>query len=337
MKIAIYDTHQFEVPFFEKANAALKHDLHFIEGRLTKETISLSKGCDCLCCFVNDKVDADVLKTAHANGVKIIALRSAGYNHVDLNVAKALGLKVVHVPEYSPYAVAEHAVGLILTMNRKLHRSYNRVKDENFSLNGLVGFDLHAKTVGIIGTGKIGKVFGKIMSGFGTNIILFDKFPDEAYARSIGARYGSLDEIYSSSDIISLHIPLTPESKYMINAYSIAKMKKTVMIVNTGRGKLIDTKALVHALKKGSIGYAGLDVYEEEEGIFFEDRSETGITDDCLARLLTFPNVFITAHQAFLTQEALQNITQTTLESVRDFEKGRPLKHEVSLEPRHLV
>lgn len=329
MKIAIYDTHKFEVPFFQKANEELKHQLTFIEGRLTHETVSLSTGHDCLCCFVNDKVDAEVLKMAKANGVRLIALRSAGFNHVDLKAASSLGLKVVHVPEYSPYAVAEHAVGMIMTMNRKLHKAYNRVKEENFSLNGLVGFDLHEKTVGVIGTGKIGKVFGKIMSGFGTNVLLFDKYPDEAYARSIGGRYVSLDEIYKQSDIISLHIPLTPETKYMINGDAIKKMKKTVMIVNTGRGKLIDTKALVSALKNGSIGYAGLDVYEEEEGVFFEDKSESGITDDCLARLLTFPNVFITAHQAFLTQEALSNITQTTLESAKDFESGKLLKHEI--------
>lgn len=329
MKIAIYDTHKFEVPFFQKANEEFKHELTFIEGRLTRETISLSAGHDCLCCFVNDKVDAEVLKTAQANGVKLIALRSAGFNHVDLISASSLGLKVVHVPEYSPYAVAEHAVGLIMTMNRKLHKAYNRVKEENFSLNGLVGFDLHGKTVGVIGTGKIGKVFGKIMSGFGTNLLLFDKIPDESYAHSINAKYVSLEEVYKQSDIISLHIPLTPETKYIINGEAIKRMKKSVMIVNTGRGKLIDTKALVQALKSGSIGFAGLDVYEEEEGIFFEDKSETGISDDCLARLLTFPNVFITAHQAFLTKEALQSITQTTLTSAKDFELGKSLKHEI--------
>lgn len=329
MKIAIYDTHKFEVPFFQENNKKFGHDLNFIEGRLTRDTVALSKGSNCLCCFVNDKVDADVLRIAQQNGVQLIALRSAGFNHVDVKTARSLGLKVVHVPEYSPYAVAEHAVAMIMAMNRKLHRAYNRVKEENFSLNGLVGFDLHGKTVGVIGTGKIGRIFGKIMSGFGTQILLFDKYPDEKYARSIGAQYTSLDEIYKQADVISLHVPLTPETKYIINSEAISKMKKTVMLVNTGRGKLIDTKALVQALKKGLIGYAGLDVYEEEEGVFFEDKSETGISDDCLARLLTFPNVFITAHQAFLTQEALHNITFTTLESAKDFESGINLKHEV--------
>lgn len=329
MKIAIYDTHKFEIPFLEKENEKFGHKLQFIEGRLTKETLALSKGAECLCCFVNDKIDSDVIKGAYENGIRLIALRSAGFNHVDLAFAKSIGMKVVHVPEYSPYAVAEHAVGMILTMNRKLHKAYNRVKEENFSLNGLVGFDIHGKTVGVIGTGKIGKIFAKIMSGFGSEILLFDKYPDEAFAKSIGARYTNLDEIYKLSDIISLHIPLTPETKYLINEASISKMKNSVMIVNTGRGKLIDTKALVRALKNGLIGFAGLDVYEEEEGVFFEDKSETGITDDCLARLLTFPNVFITAHQAFLTQEALHNIAETTLVSVKDFEQGNLLKHQV--------
>lgn len=329
MKVSVYDSHKFEIPFLLEANKSFQHEVILIEGRLTKDTIALSKGSECICCFVNDKLDSEVLKMARENGTKLIALRSAGFNHVDLQAAKALGLKVVRVPEYSPYAVAEHAVAMILTMNRKLHKAYNRVKEDNFTLNGLVGFDLHGKTVGVIGTGKIGQVFGRIMSGFGMNILLFDKSPDQVYANSVGARYTSLDEIYSLSDIISLHVPLTSETKYIINQNSISKMKTNVMLVNTGRGKLIDTKALVAALKKGKIGYAGLDVYEEEEGIFFEDKSETGISDDCLARLLTFPNVFITAHQAFLTKEALENIAHTTLESISEFERGAPLRFEV--------
>ncbi len=329
MKVAVYDTHKFEIPFLQKENEGFGHELKYIEGRLTKDTLALSKGAECLCCFVNDKVDAEVIKTAYENGVRLIALRSAGFNHVDVGFAKSIGMKVVHVPEYSPYAVAEHAVGMILTMNRKLHKAYNRVKEENFSLDGLVGFDIHGKTIGVVGTGKIGKIFAKIMSGFGSEVLLFDKIPDEIFAKSITARYTNIDEIYKKADIISLHIPLTPETKYLINETSISKMKKSVMIVNTGRGKLIDTKALVRALKNGSIGFAGLDVYEEEEGIFFEDKSESGITDDCLARLLTFPNVFITAHQAFLTQEALHNIAHTTLESANDFENGTHLKHQV--------
>lgn len=327
MKVAIFDTHKFEVPFFQDINQAYHHDLNFLEARLTGDSVSLAGNATCVCAFVNDKLDAEVLKKLKNQGVKLIALRSAGFNHIDLKMAHELGLKVVHVPEYSPYAVAEHAVGMILTLNRKLHKAYNRVREENFSLDGLVGFDLHGKTVGVIGTGKIGKVFARIMSGFGTKVLLYDVQPDEVFAKSINANYVRLESLFREADIISLHVPLTPETKHMINELAISEMKDHVMIINTGRGKLIDTKALLQALKKGKIGAAGLDVYEEEEGIFFEDYSETGISDDCLARLLTFPNVFITAHQAFLTQEALTNIVTETLSNVSSFEQGKPLGH----------
>lgn len=329
MKIAIFDSHKFEIPFFNEINRDYHHELNFIESRLHAETVSLAGNATCICPFVNDKLDAEVLKKLKNQGVKMIALRSAGYNHVDLKTARELGLRVVHVPEYSPYSVAEHAVGLILTLNRKLHRAYNRVREDNFSLDGLVGFDLHQKTVGVIGTGRIGKIFAKIMSGFGTQVLLYDLYPDQEFAESIGAKYVKLDTLFRDSKIISLHIPLTPETKYIINENSLAMMQEQVMIINTGRGKLIDTKALMRALKKGKIGSAGLDVYEEEEGIFFEDLSEKGISDDCLARLLTFPNVFITAHQAFLTKEALHNIVETTLSNISRFEQGKQLNHEL--------
>lgn len=327
MKIAIFDTHKFEIPYFNKINHEYHHELNFIETPLNTNTVSMAGDAPCVCPFVNDKLDVEVLKKLKSQGVKLLALRSAGYNHVDLKTAHELGFKIVHVPEYSPYAVAEHAVGLILTLNRKFHKAYNRVREENFSLNGLVGFDLHGKTIGVVGTGKIGRVFARIMAGFGTQVLLYDKGPDQMFAESIGASYVRLDTLFRNADIISLHVPLTTETRYMINDLSIAEMKDHVMLINTGRGKLIDTNALVQALKKGKIGGAGLDVYEEEEGIFFEDYSETGISDDCLARLLTFPNVIITAHQAFLTQEALTNIVKETLSNVSLFEQGQPLNH----------
>lgn len=329
MKVAFYDTHKFERPYFEKLNHEFKHDISFLEPRLIPETASLAKGAECVCAFVNDKLNSEVLKELHKAGVKLIALRSAGFNHIDLNVAHELGLKVVRVPEYSPYAIAEHAVALILTLNRKTHKAYNRVKEENFSLNGLVGFDLNKKKVGVVGTGRIGKVFAKIMTGFGCEVLLYDKYPDPYFASTINARYVTFEEILSFSDIISLHVPLNLETKYLINESTIKSMKTGVMIINTGRGKLIDTKALVNGLKKNKIGFAGLDVYEEEEGIFFEDLSETGIKDDCLARLLTFPNVLITSHQAFLTEDAIQNIAHTTLSNISEFESRKKLTNEV--------
>lgn len=331
MKIAFYDTHNFEKPYYEKLKSVFKHEVTYIDSRLTLETAGLSQGAECVCCFVNDSLKADVLKELKASGVKLIALRSAGFNHVDLKAAAELGLKVVRVPEYSPYAVAEHAVGMIMMLNRKLHRSYNRVRDENFSLNGLVGFDLYKKTVGVAGTGKIGKVFAKIMSGFGCKILLYDLNPDQSFAEEINAEYVPLDNLLTHSDIISLHVPLTPATTHLINEAAIHKMKTGVMIINTGRGRLLDTQALIKGLKSCKIGYAGLDVYEEEEGVFFNDLSETGIQDDCLARLLTFPNVFVTSHQAFLTKEALENIAQTTLENIASFEANKTLTNEVVL------
>lgn len=330
MKVAFFDTHKFERRIFEKANGAFHHELTFFEHRLQKETAVLADRFPCICSFVNDKLNSDSLSILKNGGVKLVALRSAGFNHVDLKAAKELGLTVVRVPEYSPYAVAEHAVALLLTLNRKIHRSYFRVRELNFSLEGLEGMDLHGKTVGVIGVGRIGGVFAKIMNGFGCEVLLHDLRPDLELSHQLGARYTGLDEIYSKSDIISLHVPLNQKTRYLINSASLSKMKKGVFLINTGRGALVNTKDLIQSLKSGHLGGAGLDVYEEEEQVFFEDHSNEVLQDDVLARLLTFPNVIITSHQAFLTQEALANIAETTLANISDFEKGNPLKNQVS-------
>ncbi len=329
MNILFFDTHTFDKEAFEEVNKNSKHNIQYVEARLTSTTVSLAKNFECVCAFVNDKLDAANLEILKAGGTKLIALRSAGFNHVDLDAAKKLGLKVVRVPEYSPYAVAEHVVAMIQTLNRKTHRSYNRVRESNFSLNGLVGFDLHGKTIGIIGVGKIGKVLARIMTGFGCRVLLNDLRPDEKLVGELQCRYSGLDEIYKEADIISLHVPLTSETKHFIDEKAFSKMKEGVMLINTGRGALIDTKALVDALKNGKVGNAGLDVYEEEEGVFFEDLSGKILSDDVLARLLTFSNVLITSHQGFLTQEALINIADTTLKNISEFEQGHKLTNEV--------
>ncbi|MCM3880545.1 MAG: 2-hydroxyacid dehydrogenase [Vicinamibacterales bacterium] len=322
MRIAFFDTHAFDREAFTVANARFGFDLTFFEARLTAATAALASGFPVVCPFVNDRLDADALQTLHAGGVRLIALRSAGYNHVDLAAAADLALPVVRVPEYSPHAVAEHAVALLLALNRKIPRAANRVRDANFSLDGLVGFDLYGRTVGIVGTGRIGVVMATIMLGFGCRVVAFDMAKRQELIDR-GVSYVNLTDLYRVSDVISLHVPLTPKTHHLIDAAALQSMKRGVMIINTGRGALIDTPALVEALKQGQVGAAGLDVYEEEEGLFFRDLSDQVLQDDVLARLLTFPNVLITAHQAFLTQEALANIAQTTLESVRAFEQGR--------------
>lgn len=329
LKIAFFDTHSFEKEAFEKANTHIEHEILFLEPKLNASTALLAHGVRAVCAFVNDKLDAETLAILKDGGTEIIALRSAGFNHVDLSAATKLGLKVVRVPEYSPYAIAEHVVALIQCLNRKTHRSYNRVREGNFSLNGLVGFDLHGKTVGVLGVGKIGKVLARIMTGFGSKVLLFDKVPDEEFARQLNCRYTTKEEIFKKSDIISLHLPLTPETKYTLNEQTLGLTKKGVMIINTGRGGLIDTKALINGLKSSHIGSAGLDVYEEEDRVFFQDLSNQILTDDILARLLTFPNVLITSHQGFLTHEALGNIAETTLNNLSRYEKNEPLLHEV--------
>jgi len=325
MRIALFDTHRYDRESFQAANAEYQHELDFFEPRLTAETAPLAHGYSAVCSFVNDVLDRRALEKLASGGTRLVALRSAGYNHVDLAAASRQGIVVARVPAYSPHAVAEHAVALVLALNRKIHRAYARVREWHFSLEGLVGFDLYEKTVGIIGTGHIGRFAARIFSGFGCDVIAFDLRPDEAH----GVRYVPLSELYRSSDVISLHVPLTPSTNHMIDEAALASMKRGVLIVNTGRGALIDSRALIGSLKTGHVGGAGLDVYEEEEGVFFEDLSNRILEDDVLARLLTFPNVIVTAHQAFLTREALGSIAQVTLDNVTAFERGEPLVNEV--------
>lgn len=328
MRIAFFDAHEFEKEIFLKVNKDYQHEFTFFETRLTETTANLASGFPSVCAFVNDKLNSQTLEILAKGNTRLIALRSAGFNHVDLKAAKNLGLKVVRVPEYSPYAVAEHAMAMILTLNRKTHRAYNRVREANFSLNGLIGFDLHDKTVGLIGTGKIGSVLARILTGFGCQILAFDLIKNSALI-DLGVQYVSLENLLKNSKIISLHVPLTKETHHIINDSALKLTPPGVMIINTGRGALIDTKALIQFLKSGHIGYAGLDVYEEEEKIFFEDHSADILQDDRLARLLTFPNVLLTSHQAFLTQEALNNIANTTLKSITEFESHLQLSHQV--------
>ena len=318
MIISVFDTHRFDRRALEKANGQFQHELRFFEGRLEHKTAKLAAGSGAVCVFVNDVLDRATLGTLHEIGVRLIALRCAGFNQVDLPAARELGLTVARVPAYSPYAVAEHAVALLLTLNRKLHRAYNRVRESNFSLEGLVGFDLHGKTVGIVGTGKIGAIFARIMAGFGCRLLAFDPFPD----RSLPVTYVEKGELLAESDILSLHVPLLPETFHFLRAETIAQLKRGAFIVNTSRGALIEAQALLEALKSGQVGAAALDVYEEEAGIFFHDLSGKVLQDDVLARLISMPNVLITSHQAFLTKEALANIAQTTLESAAAFERG---------------
>lgn len=329
MKVAFFDTRPFEKDVFLKENAHYEHEINFLEPRLDSLTATLAQDHQCVCAFVNADLNAETLKVLKDGGTELIALRCAGFNNVDLEMAKKLGMRVVRVPEYSPHAIAEHVVALIQTLNRKTHRAYNRVREGNFSLNGLMGFDLYQKTIGIVGVGKIGKVLAQIMKGFGCQVLLNDLNPDDDFANSINARYVSLDEIYKHSDIISLHVPLTPQTRYFINEESLKKMKFGVMLINTGRGALINTRDLINALKSGHVGQAGLDVYEEEENFFFQDLSGQILTDDILARLLTFPNVLITSHQAFLTNEAMKGIASTTLSNISEYEAGRALTNAV--------
>lgn len=328
MKIAMFSTHKYEKKYFMEESKKFNHELIFLETRLTEETAKEANAIPCICAFVNDNLDAKTLAVLARGGTKLVALRSAGFNHVDLIACKKLGLRVVRVSEYSPSAIAEHAVSLILSLNRQIPRSYNRVRDGNFSIEGLVGFDLSKKTVGIIGTGKIGTVMARIMLGFGCDVIAHDLVHNQILS-SIGVQYVSLDKLLRTSDIISLHLPLTNKTHYIINEESLAKTKHGVMLINTGRGALIDTKELIESLKQGRIGYAGLDVYENEQGIFFEDHSGKIIEDDMLSRLMTFPNVIITSHHAFLTKEALRNIALITLQNIADFESEGKLINEV--------
>jgi D-lactate dehydrogenase len=318
IKMAVFSTKNWVVDSFNVVNDRYKFELSYFESRMYKKTVPLAEGFDAVCVFVNDVLDAEVIEGLHKAGVKLIALRCAGFNNVDIEKAKELGMGVVRVPAYSPYAVAEHTLGLILSLNRKYHKAHSRVRDGNFALDGLLGFDLHGKTIGLIGTGKIGQIFSQLISGFGCRVIAYDKFPNKELKEK-GMEYVDLQELYKQSDIISLHCPLTHETFHMINEYAIAAMKDGVMIVNTSRGPLVDTNAVIEGLKKGKVGYLGLDVYEEEEELFFEDLSETVIQDDQFVRLQTFPNVLITAHQAFFTKEAVLNISETTFSNVKEY------------------
>ncbi len=314
IKIAFYDSKDYDKESFINSNVNDEFEITYLETRLSVDTYKLAEGCDVVCVFVNDDVNSEVIDKLHKMGVKLIALRCAGYNNVDIEYAFGK-IHVVRVPAYSPYAVAEHAMALLLTSIRRIHKAYIRTRDFNFSLNGMTGFDLHGKTVGVIGTGKIGRIFIDICRGFGMNIIAYDKFP----AKDSGIEYVELDELFERSDIISLHCPLTDESLHMINADSIEKMKKGVAIINTSRGALIDSEALLEGIKARHIGAACLDVYEEESNVFFHDYSNHIVNDDTLARLISMPNVIVTSHQAFLTKEALSNIADTTLNNVREF------------------
>jgi D-lactate dehydrogenase len=300
-----------------------------LEPRLTFETAPLAHGFPVVCVFVNDQVDHAILERLALGGTQLIATRSAGYNHIDLHAADELGLCVVRVPAYSPHAVAEHTVGLILTLNRKIHRAYNRVRDGNFALEGLLGFDLVGRTVGIVGTGNIGIVVAQIMKGFGCQILAYDPYPNPQ-AEALGAQYLPLEQLVSGSDIVTLHCPLTPQTYHLVNESLLEKVKPGLMLINTSRGALLDTPAVIEALKSEKIASLGMDVYEEEEGLFFEDLSNQVIRDDVFARLLTFPNVLITGHQAFFTKEALQGIAQTTLDNITAFSMGKQLENRVT-------
>lgn len=329
MKVAVFSVHKFEKAYLQEA-ASNKHELVLIEAQLSSATAVLAQGCQAVSIFVNDDGSKEVLEKIASMGVKYLVLRSAGFNHVDIATAKALGIKVARVPEYSPYAVAEHTVTLMMALNRKIVKANNRIREANFSLDGLIGFDMHGKTVGIIGTGKIGKVVANILLGFGCKVIAYDPYQDEAWAKQHNITYTDIDALCSHSDIITLHSPLTEETKYLINAERIKKMKKGVMLINTSRGALIKTKDVIAALKSGQIGYLGLDVYEEERGLFFEDHSEEILLDDMIARLMTFPNVLITSHQAFLTDTALHNIADITVANLDSFEHATGCKNEIS-------
>jgi len=330
-RIAIFDTKPYDRFFFEEENRKYGFDITYFEAKLRPRTVNVTVGFDAVCAFVNDELDAEVMEQLHRNGVKLVAMRCAGYNNVNLQAACKFGIQVVRVPQYSPYAVAEYALALLMTLNRKVHRAYNRVREGNFSINGLMGFDLHGKTMGVIGTGKIGRTFIGLLRGFGMRVLAYDLYPNPESARELDFEYVPLETIFRESDIISLHCPLTPENHHMINDATIAMMKKGIVLINTSRGRLIHSAALVNGLKSGRIGAAGLDVYEEETDYFFEDRSDRAVLDDILARLMTFPNVIVSSHQAFFTAEAERNIAETTMKSIGDFAAGRTLEDSICL------
>jgi D-lactate dehydrogenase len=331
MRIAVFSTKPYDRAALDEANARHGHELVYFEPRLARETKALAGGFEAICPFVNDELSEEILTDLAGGGLRLLTLRSAGFNHVDLDAAARLGVTVARVPAYSPHAVAEHATGLILSLNRRFHRAYARVREGNFALDGLLGFDLNGKTVGVVGTGRIGEIFCRIMLGFGCRVLAHDPYPKDA-VRDAGVSYVPMEELFGSSDIVALHLPLTPQSKHLIDREALARMKDGVMLVNTSRGGLVDTRAVIDALKSGKLGSLGLDVYEEEEELFFEDLSNTVIQDDVFARLLTFPNVMITGHQGFFTREAVANIAETTLANATAFESGEGEIHTIMAE-----
>lgn len=330
-KIAFFSSQEYDKEYFQPVFEGGRLSISYFDTMLDQYTVPLAKGHRVVCAFVNDKLDKQTLEGLHKQGTELVALRCAGFNNVDLEAASKLGVKVCRVPAYSPEAVAEHALALILTLNRKTHKAYNRVRENNFSLHHLTGFNLNGKQVGVIGTGMIGQVFSLIMKGLGCKVMAFDPKPNPNL-QDKGIGYVSLSELFSKSDIISLHCPLNEKTKHLINQEAVSQMKKGVMIINTSRGALIDTKAMIGGLKNRHIGYLGIDVYEQEEGIFFKDLSGMVLQDDIIARLMTFPNVLITGHQGFLTQEALHEIAKITYANIDTFLKGKPLKNEIKLE-----
>jgi len=329
MKIAVFSTKPYDREFLSGSNAGRGNELHYFEPALAQETARLAEGFPTVCVFVNDRLDAEVLETLAGGGTRLIALRCAGFNNVDLEATERLGIRVVRVPAYSPYSVAEHAVGMMLTLNRKFHKAYNRVREGNFSLDGLLGFDFHGRTAGIVGSGKIGVCTARILAGFGCRILTHDPY-ENPEMKGLGGRYVSLDELLAESDIVTLHCPLTPQSHHLVDASRLAKMKPGAMLINTGRGALVDTRAVVHSLKSGRLGALGIDVYEEEGELFFRDLSSELILDDVFSRLLTFPNVLITGHQAFFTKNAMEEIATVTLDNIGAFERGEKLANGVS-------
>jgi D-lactate dehydrogenase len=330
MRVAVFSSHPHDEEYLNRANAGSRHELVFLESRLKPHTAKLADGFDAVCAFVNDDLSAATLEALHRIGIHHIALRSAGFNHVDLEAAGRLGFTVARVPAYSPHAVAEHTVAIMLALNRQIHKSYTRVRDGNFALDGLLGFDLFGRTVGVVGTGKIGERVAVIMAGFGCRIVAYDPYPNPVCV-DLGVEYVDLPRLFAESDIVTLHTPLTPETHHLIDADTISMMKDGVMIVNTSRGALVDTQAVIDGLKSRKVGYLGLDVYEEEGDLFFENLSDRIITDDVFSRLLTFPNVIITGHQAFFTAEAITAIAETTMENLTAFETGVSSGNELDL------
>lgn len=331
MKLAFFSTTKTDRKVFGELNQHSDIEIEYFENHLSLQTATLAQGFDAICAFVNDDLSAEILTKLRSFGIKLVVLRCAGFNHVDLHKADELGITFLRVPNYSPMAIAEHALALMLSLNRKTYKAYNRVRDSNFSLEGLLGFDMFQKTAGVIGTGNIGCEMVRILNGLGMNVLMYDPYPNEQAIKN-GGEYVSLDALYHQSDVVTLHVPLFKTTEHMINADSLAQMKPGVMLINTSRGGILDSQAVIDALKTGQIGYFGIDVYEQEAELFFEDRSEQIIQDDVFERLLSFPNVLVTAHQGFFTQEAIQHIVQTTLQNIIDFENKRIRKeNEVSI------